>query len=70
MCIMLSLIVHDSLTRLIAQVIRHLDGVARVALVTRRLGQPLVIAEMIAASCSGRRCSAGVAPDVSAAFHT
>jgi len=41
---MLSLIVHDSLTRLIAQVIVILMVSRVIALVTRRLGQPLVIA--------------------------
>jgi len=70
MCIMLSLIVHDSLTRLIAQVIVILMVSRVIALVTRRLGQPLVIAEMIGGIVLGPSLLGWVAPDVSAALFT
>lgn len=63
---MLGFLVHDSLTRFIAQVAVIVVVSRVIALVTRRLAQPLVIAEMIGGIVLGPSLLGWAAPEVSA----
>lgn len=63
---MLNFLIHDSLTRFIAQVVAIVVVSRVIALVTRRLAQPLVIAEMIGGIVLGPSLLGWAAPEVSA----
>ena len=63
-------LIHDSLTRLIAQVVAILVVSRLIGLVTRRLGQPLVVAEMIGGIVLGPSLLGWIAPQVSAELFT
>lgn len=63
---MLSFLIHDSLTRFIAQVVVIVVVSRGIALVTRRLDQPLVVAEMIGGIVLGPSLLGWAAPGVSA----
>ena len=61
---------HDPLTRLIAQVVAVTSLSRLIGLVTRRLGQPLVIAEMIGGIVLGPSLLGWVAPELWAGVFT